>query len=72
MKYTLLKNRITGERKIINNLTKEIIKESENPGLYTELRKKAISARKRQERDQIFLDLGLVKGKTSTGRTIWE
>jgi hypothetical protein len=72
MKYQMLKNKLTGERKILIVKTGEKILESENPVLYAELRKKAITSRKRQEREQFFIDLGLVKGKTCTGKTIWE
>ena len=67
MKYTLLKNKTTGARSIrINDISHidicgEVVRESENPTRYAELRKLAISNRNRAERDQVMRDLGLVK-----------
>ena len=79
MKYTLLKNKVTGERRIriatsasasavriglaqheINAFA-EIVRESENPTRYAELRRKAIANRNRAERDQVMRDCGMVK-----------
>lgn len=72
MKYILLKNKITGERRVYNSDTKEYISELTNPALYTALRKKAITNRNKAERDQVYRDCGLVRVKGSLGGTYWE
>ncbi len=73
MKLTLLKNRITGERRIYNSITKEYTSENDNPVLYAELRKKAINNHRIASRNQCLKDLGLnrVYGAVS-GKVYWE
>ena len=66
MKYTLLKNKATGARSILVAGSSEcdgfqVVRESEEPLLYADLRKRAIANRNRAERDQVMRDLGLVK-----------
>ena len=72
MKYTLLKNKLTGVRSIYNSETKEKIKESENPALYLELRKKALNNLKIAEKNQCMRDLGLTHVKGACGGVYWE
>lgn len=72
MRYTLLKNRITGERRVYNAETKEYISEVTDKARYDELRKKAINNRNRAERDQAYRDCGLVKVRGSMGGAFWE
>ena len=72
MKYTLLKNKQTGERKIRIVLTGEEITEKDNPTRYKELRKKAILNLRRKDKDETMKDLGLTKVKGNLGGTYWE
>ena len=60
MKYTLLKNKVSGERSI-RIVGGEIVKESENPVRYAELRKRALANKHRADRDDILRSCGLVK-----------
>lgn len=73
MKYTLLKNKVTGERSVRNNKTGEVIQESVNPELYNNLRKRALTNLRSKERDSIMRDMGLNKvyGAVS-GKVYWE
>ena len=71
MKYSLLKNRLTGERAILNNVTKEKTLESINPLLYAELRKKAIVSRNKAEKEEALRSIGLNKCIIN-GKTFWE
>ena len=72
MKYTLLKNRITGQRLVKNNETGLKVYEAENPIEYSRLRKLAISNRNKAEKYQCMKDLGLVSYKNASGTTCWE
>lgn len=72
MKYTLLKNKITGERSI--RITGgEKVTEKDNPIEYARLRKLALKNRDRADRDDVMRSLGLTKvyGAVS-GQTYWE
>lgn len=71
-KYTLLKNKLTGERSIYNSETKEKIKESENPVLYSELRRKALNNIKAQGRNDALRSLGLTRVIGAQGGVYWE
>lgn len=73
MKYSLLVNKSTGERSVRINATGEVISELTNSVTYLELRKKAISAKKRSEKNQIMESLGLTKVRGAiSGKTYWE
>ena len=62
MKYTLLKNKLTGERSILVSGPKGgRYSELTDPIVYAELRRKAIANRNRADRDQVMRDTGLVK-----------
>ena len=67
MKYTLLKNKATGERSVRNNKTGEIVKESENQEQYSKLRKMALRNSGVSARDEAMRALGLsiVRGSVS-------
>lgn len=71
-KYTLLKNKQTGERAIRINKTGETISEKDNPDTYTELRKRALNNLKTRQRNEVLKDLGLVKVRGNLGGTYWE
>jgi hypothetical protein len=73
MKYTLLKNKVTGERSIRINATGERIFESLNPDEYKTLRKKALTNKRRANRDDLMRSCGLTKviGSVS-GQIYWE
>lgn len=72
-KYTLLKNKNTGERSVRINKTGEVILESAEPTRYADLRKKAQTNSNRAQRDDLLDSLGLkkVRGAVS-GKTYWE
>lgn len=72
MKYTLLKNRLTGARSVRNNETLEIVREADNPSIYMELRRKAVLNRNRAERNECMKDLGLVSYRNASGSVCWE
>lgn len=73
MKFTLLKNKVTGIRSVRNNKTGETVVESENPELYAQLRKKAIANIERASRDDCMRSLGMVKTYGSvSGKVYWE
>ena len=73
MKYSLLKNKLTGDRSIRNNKTGELVIENENPEKYLELRLKAIANIKRAQKNEVYADLGLVRVRGAvTGKIYWE
>ena len=72
MKYTLLKNKVTGERKCRNNDTGEIVLESAEPEKYAALRKKALANISRAERDDVMRSCGLTKVRGAQGGIYWE
>jgi len=72
MKYTLLKNKLSGERSIYNNETREKIRESENPILYFELRKKALNNLRAKENNDVMRSLGLTRCIGAQGGVYWE
>ena len=72
MKYAMLKNRVTGERRIYNSETKVYTSENDNPVEYARLRKLAITNRNKAERDQVYRDCGLVRVTGSLGGKYWE
>ncbi len=60
MKYTLLKNRVTGERSVV--LTDGTrITEATEPARYAELRKRAIRNRHAMARNDVYRFVGVVK-----------
>ena len=65
MKYTLLKNKVTGARSILVCPTPSqeplIISESDKPAEYARLRKLAIKNGNVRERDAVLRSCGLVK-----------
>ena len=72
MKYTLLKNKVTGERSIRINGEGTIIKELENPVEYARLRKMALTNLHRANRDDAMRSIGLVKVRGALGGVYWE
>ena len=72
-KYTLLKNKVTGERTVRNNKTGQVVKETENPVEYLALRKKALNNLKQAQRNEAMESLGLTKVYGAmTGKVYWE
>ena len=61
MKYTMLKNKATGERKVRINETGELVSELEDKARYMMLRKRALLNKTVRDRDQVMRDCGLVK-----------
>ena len=61
MKYTLLKNRTTGERKVRLNDTGELVSELEDKARYNMLRKRAQRNQAHQDRDELYRSSGLCK-----------
>ena len=60
MKYTLLKNKVTGERSI--HVSGEgRVRESEDPARYNMLRKRAKANNARMDRNEAYRSYGLVK-----------
>lgn len=73
MKYTLLKNKVTGVRSVRINKTGEVVVENENPIKYVELRKKALASANRRSRDSLMEDMGLTKVRGAvSGKVYWE
>jgi len=72
MKYTLLKNKVTGERSIRISGTDERVLESVNPVEYARLRKLAVGNIRRAQKDEVMRSLGLVKVKGGLGGVYWE
>ncbi len=73
MKWTLLKNRITGARSARNNKTGEVITEELAPEAYAKIRKNAIASNNRKQKDDTMSSFGLVKCKGAvSGKTYWE
>jgi hypothetical protein len=72
-KYTMLRNKVTGDRSIRNNKDGSITLESENPVEYARLRKLAIKNKRSAEIDYAMESCGLtkVRGQVS-GRIYWE
>jgi len=70
MKYTLLKNRITGERSV-RIAGGVVIREDINPAEYARLRKLALANYNRAGRNEAYLSVGLVRCRVN-GRTVWE
>ena len=71
MKYTLLKNKVTGERSI-HVSGGERVHEKDNPQEYAKLRKLAVNNYKRADRDDAMRSLGLVKVTGALGGKYWE
>jgi hypothetical protein len=72
-KYTLLKNKATGERSVVNNRTGERITEKDSPAEYKRLRRLAIGNRKRAKLDQVMRDSGPTKCRGPvSGKAYWE
>lgn len=72
MKYKLLKNKVTGERIILNTVTREKISEIDNPEKYKKTRKLAINNLYRKERNDVYKDLGLIRVKSDFGKIYYE
>jgi hypothetical protein len=73
MKYTLLKNKETGARSVRINSTNEVIAELDDPKKYADLRKKALAAINRKNKDDIMESMGLTKVRGSvSGKIYWE
>ncbi len=71
MKYTLLKNKVTGEKSIYISGQGKLL-EKDNPAEYARLRKLALSNLYRAQKDDAMRSLGLVKVKGAQGGTYWE
>jgi len=72
-KYTLLKNKETGERRVRINKTGEYISELTDPDKYNDLRKKALRNLGASQHDENMRSLGLAKVKGAvSGKTYWE
>lgn len=72
-KWTLLRNKATGERKARNNETGEKVCESTHPAEYLKIRASVLKALSRKEHDELMKSFGLVKCKGAvSGKTYWE
>ena len=60
-KYSLMINKVTGVRSVRINETGEMVRESEDPGRYTELRRKRLASINRSIRDSAYRSSGMVK-----------
>ena len=60
-KYSLMINKMTGARSIRINETREMVRESEDPGRYAILRKRAKANTQRAVRDDVYRGMGMVK-----------
>lgn len=72
-KYTLLRNKETGARRIRNNQTGAYVAEADQPEEYARLRKRALANLRSAGRDDAMRSLGLtkVRGPVS-GKIYWE
>lgn len=70
-KYTLLKNKVTGERsvRITGGM---VIFEKDNQEEYLRLRKLALRNHKASERNQAMRDCGLTRVRGANGGIYWE
>jgi hypothetical protein len=57
MKYTLLKNRVTGARRIRNNETGEYTVENDNYKAYAQLRVRVLNLAKAAAKNQVLREL---------------
>jgi len=74
-KYRLLKDKITGERVILENRGDHgqfTTRELDNPEKYALLRKRAITNMRRKARDEAMRSIGMVKVKGALGGVYWE
>ena len=72
-KYSLLKNKVTGERSVRINLNGVLVTEKENPTLYADLRKKALASLARKAKDDIMESMGLTKVRGAvSGKVYYE
>lgn len=73
MKYQLFKNKFSGVRSVLRVTDGLHVYETEDPKLYNELRKKALAAINRKNKNELIDSLGLkrVKGSVS-GKTYLE
>ena len=73
MKYSLLKNKLSGERSVQINKTGEIVRESVDLKRYNDLRKKALNSLHRKQRDDLMESCGLTKVRGAvSGKVYWE
>jgi hypothetical protein len=72
-KYTLLKNKETGERSVRVSGTGEVVKERDNPTRYADLRKKALKSLERAQKKDLMESMGLTRVRGSvSGKIYWE
>ena len=71
-KYTLLKNKVTGDRSVRINDTGEVVIEVCDRARYAELRKKALNSLNRQAKNDAYASVGMKRVKGSLGGTYWE
>ena len=71
-KYSLFVNKQTNERSARNNQTGEVVRESENPVYYAELRRKAIASARRRALNEEMAGIGMVRVRGNLGGTFWE
>jgi len=72
-KYSLVCNKITGEKAVRINKTAELVLESVNPTRYADLHKKALNNANKRAYNDALSSLGLTRVVGSiSGRTYWE
>lgn len=72
MKYTLLKNKVTGVRSVRINTTGELVLESEDPNRYADLRKKAETNRRSAAKHDAYTSCGLERVRSASGKVYYE
>lgn len=71
-KYTLFVNKQTNERSARNNQTGEVVRESQNPVYYAEIRRKALAAARRRAMTEAMDSIGMTRVRGNLGGTYWE
>jgi len=72
MKYTLLKNKVTGERSVRISGTDERVTEKDNPAEYARLRKLALNNLYNAQKYDAMKSLGLNRVTGALGGKYWE
>lgn len=71
MKYRLLKSKIDGSRSVLCDDGLRV-RESENPALYADLRRKAIANNNRRARHDVLVSCGLTRVRGAMGGVYYE
>ena len=72
MKYRLYQNKVTGARSALIVATGEMVKESDDPASYADIRKKRLASVRNAGRAEAYRSCGMVRVVGEQGGVYWE